>query len=210
MDSLRSSLKDVEEKLSSQLNQREKLLKESRDVISLCSRAIISVHNGRPSGAEEELKAARALLADLRKSGEGSLSRYLVSPETEFVEASTVYALSAGRPIPGRPALGVSPEAYLLGILDTVGELKRLVLDSIMKGDIPKARGFFDSMQDLYSACSPLAIYDHVANGTRRKLDVARMLVEDTRGVMTEEVRRESVNASMKRLEKRLDRRSAT
>lgn len=208
MDNLSASLKEVEESLSDQLDRREKLLKESRDVISACSRAIISIHNGRPAEAAKELKAARVLLETMRKAGGGSLSRYLVSPETEFVEGSTVLALSKGGPIPSRESLGVSPEAYLLGLLDTVGELKRLVLDSIMKEDIPRARKHFDSMERLYSACSPLAVYDHVATGTRRKVDVARMLVEDTRGMLTEEVRRESVNSSMRRLEKKLDRRS--
>ena len=206
--SLKSSLKEVESSLSGQLERREKLLKESRDVISSCSRAIISVHAGKMAEALKELRAARAKLEPLRMFGEGQLSRYLVSPETEFVEASTVIALAKGRPVPTRSSLGASPEAYLLGLLDTVGELKRLVLNSIMKGDVSAANRHFQSMELLYSVCSPLAVFDHVASGARRKIDVARMLVEDTRGVMTEELRRESLTASMQGLEKRLDRRS--
>ncbi len=207
IDTLKASLKEVEARLSDQLERREKLLKQSRDVISSCSRAIISIHNGSPEEAERELYEARKGLEGLRKLGEGQLARYLVSPETEYVEASAVISLSSGAKVPAKSSLGVSAEAYLLGILDTVGELKRLVLDSIMKGDMEGARRHFDSMQTLYSACSPLSVYDHVANGTRRKVDVARMLVEDTRGLMTEESRRESLNASMGRLESRLDSR---
>jgi translin len=156
--------------------------------------------------AARELSEARALLSSLKKSGGGPVSRYLISPETEYVEASAVLALAQGRTIPSRDALGASPEAYLLGLLDTVGELKRLVLDSIMSGKMAKAKGYFAIMEDLYSVCSPMAVYDHVVNGTRRKIDVARMLVEDTRGLMTEEVRRESVNSSLVRLQKKLDR----
>jgi translin len=208
MNTLKASLTEVEAQLSDQLERREKLLKESRDVVSCCSRAIIDVHNGRQVEALKELNSARALLGSLRKSGVGPLSRYLVSPETEFVEASTITGLAKGRPIPALASLGVSPEAYLLGLLDAVGELKRLVLDSIMRGDITAAKKHFESMELLYSSCSPLAVYDHVATGTRRKVDVARMLVEDTRGVMTEELRRESLGSSMRALEKRLSRRS--
>jgi translin len=122
------------------------------------------------------------------------------------VEASAVLALAQGKAIPSRGALSASPEAYLLGLLDTVGELKRLVLDSIMSGKMAKAKAYFVIMGDLYAVCSPLAVYDHVVNGTRRKIDVARMLVEDTRGLVTEEVRRESVNSSLLRLQKKLDR----
>ena len=117
-------------------------------------------------------------------------------------------AVSRGRPIPSIESLGVSPEAYLLGLLDTVGELKRMVLNSIMKRKLDQAQKYFGLMEEIYSACSPLAVYDHVASGARRKIDVARMLVEDTRGLMAEETRREFMGKSMARLEKKLDRRA--
>jgi len=93
-------------------------------------------------------------------------------------------------------------------MLDTVGELKRMVLSSIMRRRLGLASKYFEVMEEIYSVCSPLAVYDHVANGARRKIDVARMLVEDTRGLMAEETRRELMGKSMARLEKKLDRRS--
>lgn len=204
MDEPRESLKGVERRLSSQLERRDKLLKESRDVISCCSRAIIDVHGGKRQEASRELTQARKQLRSLRKVADGPVSRYLVSPETEFVEASAVFSLAGGGGIPSRESLGTSPDAYLLGLLDTVGELKRLVLNSIMKGDIKGAKRFFGSMEMLYNECSPLAVYDHVVNGTRRKIDVARMLVDDARGLLTEELRREQVTASMDRVSRKL------
>jgi translin len=206
MEEVRRSIKGLEAHFSDQLERRDRLLKESRDVITSSSRAIISVHQGKMKDAARELSEARALLSSLKKSGGGPVSRYLISPETEYVEASAVFALAQGKTIPSRESLVASPEAYLLGLLDTVGELKRLVLDSIMRGKMEKAKGYFAVMEDLYSVCSPMAVYDHVVNGTRRKIDVARMLVEDTRSLMTEEVRRESVNSSLVRLQKKLDR----
>ena len=206
MEEVRRSIKGLEAHFSDQLERRDRLLKESRDVITSSSRAIISVHQGKMKDAARELSEARTLLSSLKKSGGGPVSRYLISPETEYVEASAVFALAQGKAIPSRESLVASPEAYLLGLLDTVGELKRLVLDSIMGGKMVKAKRYFAVMEDLYSICSPMAVYDHVVNGTRRKIDVARMLVEDTRGLLTEEVRRESVNSSMARLQKKLDR----
>lgn len=205
MDSVRRSFSALEGHFSEQLQRRDRLLKESRDVITASSRAIISVHQGRIKDAASELSNAKAILASLKKSGGGPVSRYLVSPETEYVEASAVLALARGKPIPSLKELGASPEAYLLGLLDTVGELKRLVLDSIMLGRLTKAKKYFGVMEDLYSACSPMAVYDHVVNGTRRKIDVARMLVEDTRGVLAEEVRRESMRSSLEGLQRKLD-----
>ncbi|HXW94533.1 MAG TPA: hypothetical protein VEJ19_02355 [Nitrososphaerales archaeon] len=204
MEEVEKSLKSMESRFASQLERRDKVLKESRDVISACSRAIINVHTGKMKEAEKEHANARSLLATLKGSSEGSASRYLISPEAEYVEASAVIALAKEKDIPSMQRLGASPEAYLLGLLDSVGELKRLVLDSILQRRLNQARRYFGVMEELYSLCSPLAVYDHVANGARRKIDVARMLVEDTRGLLAEEMGRESVSTSMARLEKKL------
>jgi len=208
LEELRRSIRKTDSYLADQLARREHVLKESRDVISACSRAIINVHSGRGKDAEKELSTARNLLGSLKRSGEGPSARYLVSPETEYVEASTVLALSRDKPIPPMESLGVSPDAYLLGLLDSVGELKRMVLSAIMRRRLGQAGSYFEVMEEIYSVCSPLAVYDHVANGARRKIDVARMLVEDTRGLMAQETRRELMGKSMARLEKKLDRRS--
>ena len=210
MEQVRKSIRAMEATFSGQLERRDRVLKESRDVIPACSRAIINVHTLKMKDAEKELATARSLLVSLRKASAGPSSRYLVSPEAEYVEASAVIALAKGGEIPSMENLGVSPEAYLLGLLDTVGELKRLVLDSILQRKLAKARKYFGVMEELYSLCSPLAAYDHVVNGARRKIDVARMLVEDTRGLLAEEMGRESVSASMASLEKRLKSRAGS
>lgn len=204
MKEIKDSLDKAESRFSDQLARRDRVLKESRDVISACSRSIIYVHTGKMKGAEKELAAASSLLDSLKKTSDGSVARYLVSPETEFVEASTVLSVVKGRPVPSMDSLGASPEAYLLGLLDSVGELKRLVLDSIMQKKLPRAKRYFEIMGELYSLCSPFAVFDHVVNGARRKIDVARMLVEDTRGLLVEEAGREAVGNSMARLEKKL------
>ncbi len=208
MEEVRRSLRSAESRFSGRLERRDRVLKESRDVISACSRAIIDVHTGKIRDAEKELTAAKSMLGSLRKSSDESVSRYLVSPEAELVEASTVVSLAKGKPIPSMESLGASPEAYLLGLLDAVGELKRLVLDSILQRKLSRAKKYFEVMEELYSLCSPLAVYDHVVNGARRKIDVARMLVEDTRGLVAEEMGRESVSTSMARLEKKLSGRT--
>ena len=206
MEEVKRSIRGMESRFSQQLERRDRVLKDSRDIIAASSRAIIDVHIGKLKEGERELAKAKELLKSLKKSSDGSVSRYLVSPEAEVVEASAVISLARGKSVPSMEDIGASPEAYLLGLLDTVGELKRLVLDSILQRKLPKAKSYFGVMEELYSLCSPLAVYDHVVNGARRKIDVARMLVEDTRGVLAEEIGRDSVSSSMARLEKKLGR----
>jgi translin len=147
------------------------------------------------------------VLEKLRKDGLGNLSRYLISPETEFVEASTVESIVLGKAIRDARALGVSDEAYLLGLLDTVGELKRLLLVTITEGDANKTKEYFAAIEELYAHLSPFAVFDNVVNGVRRKIDVARMITEDTRGIIAEETRREALLTSIRSLQKDIRRR---
>jgi translin len=201
------SLKGIEAGMQEVLARRERILKNTRDCISLCSKAIVHLHTGKTSEAQREIKEAEKILKGLRKeAGSGALTRYLASPEAEFVEASSVEAIVLGKPIPLAKDLGVSGEGYLMGLLDTVGEVKRLLLDAVMKSEIEDARRYFELMESLYSALSPFAAFDHVANGVRRKIDVARMLTEDVRGVMAEEARRSMMVESIRDLQASLER----
>jgi translin len=196
------SLKGIEKGLQQVLGKRERILKTSRDSISLCSKAIVHIHTGNMEDAEREISEAEKTLKSLRKeAGRSNLSRYLVSPEAEYVEASSVQSIVLGRPVPQAKDLGVSDEGYLMGLLDTVGEVKRLLLDAIMRSETQKAERYFELMEGLYSLLSPFAVFDNVVNGLRRKIDVARMLTEDVRGIMAEEARRSRLISSMQSLQ---------
>jgi len=200
------SLREIEGGLREVLARRESILKTSRDCISLCSKAIVHIHTGKPEEAHAEIKEAERILKGMRKDATvGTLSRYLPSPEAEFVEASSVEAIVLGKPIPRAKDLGVSGEGYLMGLLDTIGEVKRLLLDAIMRSEIENARRYFGLMEGLYSMLTPFAVYDHVANGVRRKIDVDRMLTEDVRGVMAEEARRSMMVSSIRDLQATLE-----
>src|SRR3989442_7450787 len=96
LENVKASLKSVEGSLQDMAARREKLIKESRDVIASCSRCIINLHNDKPAEAVTELSTARRILGGLKKTASGQLFRYLVPPEAEFVQASVVYALLRG------------------------------------------------------------------------------------------------------------------
>jgi translin len=206
LDAAQTSLKEIEGALQQVLERRERILKNSRDVILACSRAIVAVHAGKLKDASRGVEDAKKMLMELRKDGKGSLARYLVSPEAEFVEAASVLAISKGKPLPDASSLEVSSEAYLLGLLDTVGELKRLLLVALTEGKVKKAEQYFKTMEDLYALLSSFAVFDNVVNGVRRKIDVARMITEDTRGVFAEEARRESLLSSIEKLQRSMKR----
>ncbi|MDG6994782.1 MAG: RNA-binding protein [Nitrososphaerota archaeon] len=185
-----SSLSEAMKLFDAIVSRRERLIKDSRDIISLSARTIVSVHTSNFIEAKKLKNEAKQRLEDLRKIAESDLTRYLLTPEQEFVECSVMLAVATRKTLPSRRQLGVTPSSYVLGMLDVIGELKRSVYDSIRKDEFDNAERMFSAMENLYLIVSPFAVYDHIAQGVKRKLDVARILIEDTRAIVTEEARR--------------------
>jgi translin len=204
LDRLALALRDVEKKLLERMGKREEIIKKSRDVLSACSKAMVRIHSGKMKEAREELDGARKILLLIQGSIDENLQRYIIPPEQEYAEAEIVYSLASGGKIPLPAEISVSHESYILGLLDSIGELKRLALSCMMKDNIEQAKKYFSSMEKLYSLCSPFAVYDNVLPGTRRKIDIARMIVEDTRGILAEELSRRRLKSSVEKLRRKL------
>ncbi len=187
---MQSSIDSIMNNLQSTQGRREKLIKSTRDVIMLCSKSIVSLHSGKFDEASQQVKQARELLDELRLDAQTDLYRYMIGAETELVEANALRAIISGSSIPSMDTLNVKGDSYILGLLDCVGELKRLVYDKIRVGKSEEANNMFALMEQIYSALFPFAAYDNIVPGVRRKLDVARILIEDTRAAVTEDSRR--------------------
>jgi len=175
------------------------LIKNNRETVILCSQAIISIHKNDLSLAKKKILKAKAELIKLKQKTSGALIRYIITPEQELVEAVSLLAVIEGKEIPSVKSLKVSDESYILGLLDCIGELKRQVIDNIRVGDSNRASDLFDTMENLYLLLYPFASYDKIVKETRRKLDVNRMLVEETRSVLTEEIRRQELIKAIKK-----------
>jgi translin len=184
------SLDKITKTLSSTQDSREYLIKNTREVVILSSQSIIAVHKRDLKSAKEKIKKANNLLKIQKKKALGDLKRYIITPEQELVEAFSLIAIAEKKPIPSIDMLKVSPESYVLGLLDCIGELKRLTYDKIRIGDSKEAIRIFGVMEDLYQHLYPFATFDKIVKEARRKLDVNRILVEDVRAALTEEIRR--------------------
>jgi len=190
LKNVKSSLQGISKSLQTSNASREFLIKNTRDVVILCSHSIIAAHKGDLRLAREKIKKAEAVLKVNQKKAKNNFKKYLITPEQEFVEAHSFLAIVENKEIPSLKSLKVSEESYILGLLDCIGELKRFVLDNIRNDQLKKADRIFNVMENLYQALYPFAMYDKIVKETRRKLDVNRILVEETRSVITEEIRR--------------------
>ena len=199
LKNVKPSLNKIAKSLGEVQDAREFLLKNTREIIVLCSRSIIAVHKGDMKTGKSNLKQAETLLKKYKKKATGDLRRYITTPEQEFVEAAALIAIVEKKEIPTDKKLSVMPDSYVLGLLDCVGELKRMVFDKIRIGEIDEATRIFDVMENLYLNLYTFSMYDKVVKEARRKIDVNRILVDDVRSAITEEKRRSDFNQDFTR-----------
>ncbi|MEO9362679.1 MAG: RNA-binding protein [Nitrososphaera sp.] len=204
VSSIQGSLEVINRDLKDVQERREKLIKGTRDAVMLCSKSIIAMHHGQLAEAAEMTARAKTMLAEFRVHAGDDLYRYIAVAEQELVEAYALRAVMENSQLPSMADLEVSGPSYLTGLLDCVGEIKRLVYDRMRSGNEKDAESLFAVMEEIYGAVYPFAVYDNIVAGLRKKLDVARMLIEDIRAVVTEEKRRREMVDAMAGLEKRL------
>jgi len=202
MSGIQGSLEEIDKGLKDVQERREKLIKGTRDVVMLCSKSIIDLHRSQVDDAKNKMEEAKAMLKDFRKYAKEDLYRYVSVAEQELVEAHSLRAVMENTPIPMMHELDVTGPSYLTGLLDCVGEIKRLVYDRMRSGNEKDAEKLFSVMEAIYNAIYPFAVYDNIVSGLRKKLDVARMLIEDIRAVVTEESRRNAFIDAMDRFDK--------
>ena len=198
LDEINSDLKDVEER-------REKLITGTRDVISICSKSIVAMHHDQMEKAEMNMQQAKTMLDEFRQYSKTDLYKYVSIAEQEIVEAYGLKSVIQNSAIPSMRDLNVSGPSYITGLLDCIGEIKRMVYDRMRTGRGEDAAKLFTLMQDIYSSIYPFAVYDHLVSGMRRKLDVAKMLIEDVRAIVTEEARRDKLIRAIDSLEEKLE-----
>ena len=187
---VKSSLNDISKSLHSVNAAREYLIKNTRDVVILCSHSIIAAHKGDLRLAKQKIKNAELVLKKNQKKAKDDFKKYLITPEQELVEACSFLAVIENKEIPSLKSMKVSKESYILGLLDCIGELKRLMLDNIRNDRLKEANRIFNVMENLYLILYPFAMFDKIVKEARRKLDVNRSLVEESRAIITEEIRR--------------------
>ena len=183
---------------------REASIAAARAITRLAAEAMRKMQRGED--VARDLRAAREAVSRLRTllrrhpklwhggTVEGALQ--------EVAEAEVVHAIVRRRPLPPPERLGVTPAAYVLGLGDAVGELRRLALDRMRVGDIPAATRYADAMEEMFHALLRFDYPDAVV-AVRHKQDVARGLLERTRGELAVAARSAELERKLARLARR-------
>lgn len=179
---------------------REQALSASRTIIRMSANSIRAVHRGEFDKAAAQLDEAKAVRDAAVKALEGHADVYhagfLHDAQKEYAEARTTLALLSGGAIPSPEELGVEYPAYLNGIAEAVGEMRRMVLDRLRAGQYDGCEEILDAMDDIYSVLVTIDFPDAMTGGLRRTTDQTRGILEKTRGDLTMAmVQREAIRA---------------
>lgn len=168
---------------------REQALTASRAIIRMSANSIRAVHRGEFDKAREMLEEAKAVRDAAVAALEGHADIYhagfLHDAQKEYAEARTTLALLSGGSIPEPEELGVEYAAYLNGIAEAVGEMRRMVLDRLRAGQYDGCEEILQAMDDIYSVLVTIDYPDAMTGGLRRTTDQTRGILEKTRGDLT-------------------------
>lgn len=187
--SLKDIAEDARETFSVKDVAREQALRLCREVIRHSANTIRAVHRQEWVEAEGLLRLGRGLLADVSQSLSGHTELFhtglVHDAQKEFSEANITYALVKGEDLPLPSDLGVSYPAYLNGLGEAAGELRRYLLDTLRKGEIARCEEVLEMMGDVYSVIVTMDFPDAITGGLRRTTDMVRGVLERTRGDLT-------------------------
>jgi translin len=188
-DNLDSIADQIRLSFSAKDAAREKALPLCREAIRHCSQAIRAVHRQEFDQAKELLQSANKLLDESEQAitacSELINTGFFRDAQKEFAEGSITLALVTGRQPPDPGELGVDSAAYLNGLGEAVGELRRYLLDSMRRGDLSRCEELLEAMDDIYSILVTMDFPDAITGGLRRTTDMVRGVLERTRSDLT-------------------------
>lgn len=186
---------------------RERALAETRQIVRLSANSIRAAHRGDFDESGELIATAREMLVELTDelTDFPSIywSGYVRDAQKEFAEANLTLALLAGRPLPDPETLGVEDAVYLNGLAECSGELRRHALDAMRRGDLEQAETTLGVMDDIYSLLVTVDYPDAITGGLRRSTDMARGVLERTRGDLTVTLQQQKLADALERAERR-------
>ena len=200
-------LASVQKQLVHYDEAREAVLSLSRTATRLAGSSILEIHRGDMEAASNTLRKVEQTLNKIQilanDFSEFKTSSAVVVAFQEYVEAMTLRSFAQSERIPTISELKTDNRSYVLGLLDAVGEFRRMALNSLRRGEVKRAEKLLETMEGIYDDLQTLE-HTSIIPTFRVKMDADRRIIESTRGDVVTEVRRYALEQSLDRLEKRL------
>ena len=177
----------VRRRFDERVEARERALPASRRAIRACANAIRAIHREEWDQAHRLMDEAKTAIDDgleaVADQPEIRFAGYLQDAQKEYAEARLTEVL-VGRnlEVPTPQDLDVEDAPYLNGIAEAIGEGRRHILDLLRHGKVAEGEAVLSAMDDLYTVLVTMDYPDAITGNLRRSTDVARSLIEKTRG----------------------------
>src|SRR2546428_1940850 len=185
---------------------REAVLSLSRTATRLAGSSILEIHRGDMESASNTLRKVEQTLSKIQilsdDFSEFKSSSGVVVAFQEYVEAMTLRSFAQSERIPTISELKTDNRIYVLGLLDAVGEFRRMALNCLRRGEVRKAEKLLGAMEGIYDDLQTLE-HTSIIPTFRVKMDADRRIIESTRGDVVTEVRRFALEQSLDKLERR-------
>lgn len=206
MPSLKTLLNKIRKELKEKDRVREKAQKDMRKATSLSKQAILFIHQKKLNEAKKLIEKAKEIILSLNdasiKYPEIIYSGLFNAARQEYSEANIFLNLIEESRFITPEEINVPSVDYVLGLADVIGECRRLALDALREADVEKAEKCLQIMDEIYTELMGMDEAYMLVPGLRRKCDIARRIIETTRGDVTQELRRSSLEKYLKRFEK--------
>jgi len=210
------AFKSILERIQKELVKKDKVREEiqagMRRATRLSKQAILFTHQNRFDEAKKLIEEANDLLTRLkkvsRKHPDLVHTSIVDAAFQEYAEAQLLLGLVKKDQFVAPEEIGVPLTSYVLGAADVIGELRRRTLDSLRSGDVDRSDKCLQLMEHIYAELIAMDDAYLLIPGLRRKCDVARHLIETTRGEVTIETRRRSLETAIKKLGKTIERKT--
>jgi translin len=208
IDNLESVIQAITDDLTKKSAVRDLTLQRSRALIRFCANSIRATHRHEYDEAKKLLTeakaAAEAAQSEARAFPDIYHAGYLQDALKEVAEAAITLAFATGEPMPTPGELDIDHPAYLNGLGEAVGEMRRFALDSMRRDDTDEAERILEIMDEVYGQLVTIDFPDSMTRGLRRTTDMVRGVTERTRGDLTTAVRQEKLQAALLDLEEKL------
>ncbi|HDZ17060.1 MAG TPA: haloacid dehalogenase [archaeon] len=182
---LKNTFTEISKNLEILYHDREEILRLSRKIVRDCSISIKHIHRKEFIIYQEKIdnvKKVHKQLVECVNRNPGLFFKYLKTPEQEFTESVIFYSIVNKEALPTPSDLKINPINYILGLADVVGELRRFALDSMRNSQVEDLNDILESMDEIYTHLFSLDYPSGLTQDLRHKIDVARNIIEKTRG----------------------------
>jgi len=169
---------------------RDQALTAARRSIRASANAIRAIHRGELDQAHELMDRSREAIESGRTAvrqdhPEVYFAGFLQGAQQEYADARITAALVSGAEPPTPDELGVETAPYLNGMAEAIGEGRRALLDQLRHGHLEESERILRGMEDMYYLLVSMDFPDALTGNLRRSTDMARGILERTRGDLT-------------------------